>query len=265
MLTQMQITPEMAESFLERNGSNRPVREATLREYTHAMREGRWKLNGESLKFDRGGNVLDGQHRLLACIKSGRPFFTFVVTNLDHESFDTIDIGHKRSPGDILYIGEGVSNAHVLASAVKWVETIRGRFPSNKFLSLPADKVRALFLSMPEIADSVIKASHCKKILPIGAAVALHYEFSRRDKVAADKFFDDLANGINLTKLDPVYIIREWLIANSGKGTKQAFLPGEKVARVIRAWNHRRANFETRMIKGVVRKQDGTYELPEIS
>ncbi len=53
-----------------------------MAEYANAMKSGEWKYNGESIKVCTDGSLLDGQHRLEACIESGVTFDTLLVTNL---------------------------------------------------------------------------------------------------------------------------------------------------------------------------------------
>lgn len=90
------ITPTMAREMLSKNASN--FRRANIRvvaRYADDMRFGRWHVNGASIVFGRDGNLIDGQHRLLACIESDRPFRTLVVT--DCESEEGIDDGRART------------------------------------------------------------------------------------------------------------------------------------------------------------------------
>lgn len=50
------------------------------------MRNGNWKANGEAIKFSSTGRLLDGQHRLRACVKEQVPFTTLVIRGLEDEA-----------------------------------------------------------------------------------------------------------------------------------------------------------------------------------
>lgn len=100
------ITPELAEKYIEEStrlfntlsgNKQRRVRQTTVDCYVKAMKEGRWKMNGETIKFDKEGRLMDGFHRVKAVIKSGMPIDFLVVRGIENEVMDTIDIGLKRS------------------------------------------------------------------------------------------------------------------------------------------------------------------------
>lgn len=100
------ITPEMAETIIENNkrlfketngNKQRNVRWKTVDGYAKDMLEGRWKENGETIKFDKEGRLMDGQHRIWAVIKSGVPTEFLVVRGIENSAMDTIDVGLKRS------------------------------------------------------------------------------------------------------------------------------------------------------------------------
>ena len=112
------ITPEMSAQFLGNNAINRKITESNIATIARALTNKEWAVNGETIKFDSVGNLLDGQHRLLACVRSGIPFESYVVRNLATETFTTIDIGTKRSAADILSIHK-VPNAANLAAIIK--------------------------------------------------------------------------------------------------------------------------------------------------
>lgn len=78
------VSPEMAARWLTRNHSNREVDTGAVRRYSEAMLSGRWRLSGESLKFKVGGEVLDGQHRLMAVVRSGCTVPMLVLTDVEH-------------------------------------------------------------------------------------------------------------------------------------------------------------------------------------
>ena len=93
------ITPKEASKILaEQNPYNyREVNWATVDIYANDMKSGNWKENGETVKFDINGNLIDGQHRFWAIVKSGVPILCIIVYDLDPSVADTIDIGRKRS------------------------------------------------------------------------------------------------------------------------------------------------------------------------
>lgn len=98
------ITPEMAEIMLEKNIANRKVNQANVNRIAADMATGNYKLNGETIKISPSHEILDGQHRLLACVKSNMPFTTYIVYNVEREAIGTIDMGKGRSVADSLNV-----------------------------------------------------------------------------------------------------------------------------------------------------------------
>lgn len=98
------ITPEMAEEMLKRNIANRKVNQANVNRIAADMATGNYRINGETIKISSNGEILDGQHRLLACIKSSVPFKSYIVYNVEREAIGTIDMGKGRSVADSLNV-----------------------------------------------------------------------------------------------------------------------------------------------------------------
>ena len=101
------ITPDLAKDYLAKNTQNRrnnTPNERVVRSYMDDMKNGLWKINGSTIVFGESGRLLDGQHRLMACVKSGISFVTLVVRGIRDDVFDTIDIGLARTGGDLLSI-----------------------------------------------------------------------------------------------------------------------------------------------------------------
>ena len=81
------ITPEMAESYLEKNiENNRKPDKKTVQMYERNMRDGMWFVTGDSIKFSKDGVLQDGKHRLLACKKAEAPFVSFVMRGISDEA-----------------------------------------------------------------------------------------------------------------------------------------------------------------------------------
>lgn len=98
------ITPEEAKEILKNHNSKnyRKRKPNVINLYTKEITEGRWMFNGDTIRFDSNGELIDGQNRLEAIVKSNIPLEFIVVEGLDPECSQTIDIGYKRSAEDYL-------------------------------------------------------------------------------------------------------------------------------------------------------------------
>ncbi|WP_460985736.1 ParB N-terminal domain-containing protein, partial [Staphylococcus aureus] len=63
---------------------------------------GDWKNAGDTIRFDKDGSLIDGQHRLLACVNTNLAQNFLIVYGLDSEVFDVIDNGKGRTNADVL-------------------------------------------------------------------------------------------------------------------------------------------------------------------
>ena len=54
----VEITPEMARQYLERNSHNRRLSERSVRALATAIKNGEWQINGEAIKVFMPGSVI---------------------------------------------------------------------------------------------------------------------------------------------------------------------------------------------------------------
>lgn len=101
-VSMVEITPELAENYLKFNIKNRSFSESQLTFLAKEMRQGRFLENGESIVFDKNGELKDGQHRLKSIIISGKSYFIPVVRGVEPVSMATYDTGKNRTAGDVL-------------------------------------------------------------------------------------------------------------------------------------------------------------------
>ena len=92
----VRMTPDMARDILKNNTNNRNVKRDRVSLYATEMEKGRWQLNGESIVIDENGNLKDGQHRLMAVVKSQCTVPMVVVTGVDADC-SIYDRGSSRS------------------------------------------------------------------------------------------------------------------------------------------------------------------------
>jgi len=255
------ITPDKAKEILSKNPDNRRVRPHDVAKIARAIVDRRWRLNGETLKIGRDGILLDGQHRLLAVVKSGIAIETYVVRDVDPDTFDTIDIGAKRSVADTLRRA-GCMNANVVGGGIRVVEQLKGGqiFESN--VKVTPDEARLFLLDQPAIEYSASITGNCRQIISPSVACGLHFLFGKKDAGLADAFFGLLAEGTGMSAGHPVWVLREKLRTWSlGKHRPPQV---EILAASIRAWNAFRTGRSLKSLQGTIAKSDGTLEIPEI-
>ena len=97
----MNITPQKAVKFLGANTNNRNLRQNRVNMYASEMQSGNWKSNGVPIVFGTDGELKDGQHRLQACVKSGKTMKNTLVVYLSKAQANCYDIGASRTAVDV--------------------------------------------------------------------------------------------------------------------------------------------------------------------
>ena len=113
-----QIEPDDAAKFLENPGAkNRPIKASLIDRYAGRMKAGIWTLSGEPILLDGQGALLDGEHRLRACIQSEKPL-TAVVLYGDFK-FGSMGQGSARIGADAIAISlPSSSGVRIALSAI---------------------------------------------------------------------------------------------------------------------------------------------------
>lgn len=97
------IGPEEAHKLLLRNQVNRPLSTTSVNTLAEEMAKG-WMPTPDAIGFDVNGQLVNGQHRLHAVIKSRMSVPMHVITGLDVGAFEVTDTGRVRSGADMLSI-----------------------------------------------------------------------------------------------------------------------------------------------------------------
>lgn len=119
------IDPERARQFLAANMRNRNPNPHREDAYARQMGNDEWLVTHQGIAFDWNGEMLDGQQRCAAIIKSGTTQYVLVVRNLNPDVRHVIDTGRPRSASDTLGIS-GFTYATKRAAmgkvAILWAE-----------------------------------------------------------------------------------------------------------------------------------------------
>lgn len=113
------VTTELAKQYLMTIKNQRDISKNTVSLYKELLQNKLWDiLNGDAIKFDNEGHLIDGQHRLSAVVKSGIPIVTFVIRGIRKDMFLSGDKGKRRTLRDTLKM-MGKKNCSDLATALR--------------------------------------------------------------------------------------------------------------------------------------------------
>jgi hypothetical protein len=118
-MSQEELTPEKAAFFLHYNiANNRPINKK-IEEYKRDMLAGDWQDGHPApIVFDVDGNLIDGQHRLLAVVQTGVTISVWVYRGAERKTQETIDTGKSRTLEHTLHM-MGEKNVNTLTSILR--------------------------------------------------------------------------------------------------------------------------------------------------
>jgi len=243
----VKINPNLAKKILEKNLSNRPLSKGNVKYLSKEITNDNWKFDGESIKLDSNGNLLDGQHRLDSIIKTGKTITCLILTGLKPSVFSVLDTGRKRTGSDALGV-LGVENSTIVSSTIRLIHQFdKGSYGEGGSISrsLSNQEIIDFYLENPEINNSSrFGASLYKKsnseITP-SLISTFHYLFSQKNEEQAVEFLTKLCLGTNLETNSPITALRNKLIkARLNKNYRM--IQSEIVRNIIVAWNKFRKN-----------------------
>lgn len=232
------ITPAIAAKYLEANRSNRPTSRGIIADYVSAMLAGEWLFNGEAIKFDRDGKLVDGQHRLHAVVKAQKPIAFLVIRGLDPEVFKTIDTGKKRSGGDVFAI-KGVKDPNNVAAAMRLLHrTLANEFALKKRISNTVlDELRQRHPRLVALAEEAVRTPYSTTLLAPSSLMFAFYMAVSVNEKRARQFFRALSGRRepNDPLIPQAVRLRERLTSTMDELVKPS--PRIRLAWVIEAWN----------------------------
>jgi len=269
------VTPQRAREFLSTMIHNRALNYQKTIDYTIAISEGKWSLNGVTVKFDGAGHMFDGQHRMQACILANKSFETLVALGVDDpDAAATVDTGIVRSPGHVFQFA-GIANANSIAGAARLVyyyenkmlavpnprfrmpEKFRALLEKHKGIShlvkfQPPNKTELLAFAQERIeqlqaALSGAIRSHATRVLTPSIATACYAIFAAKGPRDVQAFFDDLGTGAELNNTDPVLVLREKMLYRNASHARLSTMA--IMLLTFKAWNKRRSNEHSKILK----------------
>lgn len=235
------VTPEMANEMLKCNSINRPVRKRIVDKYCRQMIDGEWLSDtAETIKFADAGELLDGQHRLLAIAKSGLVIPMDIAYGLDKSVFTVLDTGARRHAPDVFHIAN-IENYGQIPSMISLYNQL-GAFgkiikdsrelSSNSQLLKDFNKRPTFWIELSkEVVGLYRKFGKIVKPSWIGGIYARLIDI---DKDLATEFMEQLFIGANI-KNNAIILLRQRLITDKTSINKMP--PLLKLGLIIKAWN----------------------------
>lgn len=241
------ITPLLAQSWLDDNNfNNRRLDDRRVAQIANDIKKGKWIFDGTPIRFNGGGNILDGQHRLCAVVRAQKSIDALVIHGLETESKNTIDTGKSRSISDLLHF-----NGHVNTSTLAAAGRLALAFKEHKgdMAAWARAKSGASYQDIIEeitgnekimkATQAIISLKYLKKIAGGAAPAFCYYLFmSATSQHIADAFFQYIENGNDLNAESPILLLRNTLILRESKTWQSGHRRSVYTSALfIKAWN----------------------------
>lgn len=249
------ITPELAARWLKTSVGNRNISAKAVKRLVMDILAGAWDLNGETIKFNDQGQLMDGHHRLTAIVVSGVTVSSAVFRGAPGKSVRTIDCGVARSFANLLEF-EGESNSGTIASSGRLFYRYENKYPN----SLGEDNVThtqlmGQFQRHPEFRESaryVGGKDNLRRILTPSVATVTHFICGLKDPVTRDRFFAEVNSGAQLEAGSPSLVLRETIQSLRSGNKRERRRPEWLFAMTLKAWNAYRKGKKVRLLKWAV-------------
>jgi hypothetical protein len=230
------VTPQIADAWMSQNKGNRKISRDTVKAYARDMASAKWLLNGDAIRFDTDGTLIDGQHRLLACIESDSNFQTIVVYNLAYESRNTVDANRRRTAADILVMN-GHNNGYLRAATLRLMCGIKMDLDYPSRHKATTQEIMAMQDRHPNLAKSFF-VHKTGNPMPVSMLATIHYighHILKEDIAVSHNFADVFVTGKQCYKDDPALLVRERVM--QAKMRKQEIPKAQSWMMMVTAWN----------------------------
>lgn len=253
------ISPELAQSWLSKSGKNRKKNTGHIKRLAEKMAEGRWIVNGQTISFDSEGNLIDGQHRLEAIVMAGVTIKHAVAFDVeDPRAFKSYDAESLKRGAHHISEMMGVKNATNVTSSARFILTYENAKDMEDFSYLLGSK---RYLPPEQLADEscrleeeiseaaqMIGSRFAKNAGSPSSIVGLIVIFNRIDPIATAGFCRKLKTGVFDNPNDPCLLLRDMLLTDKTRRRGIKHLR-TVVAITIKAFNLYRAGKEISILR----------------
>jgi len=247
-LKKVLLTPEEAVRLLEHNTLNRPLNDQHVKRLASQIIDGKWRFNGDTIKFSANGEILDGQHRLWAVVEAKMPIETIIVKGVEKDAFATIDTLRKpRNGADILALNGATKHRAITSAALQWL--LRWQRGTLEKYQAPINRIENSDIEMayennPGIERAVGRVMQLRGLANPSLVGFFYYILTNRSPELAERMVFTLENPAGVTINDPFFRLRMYFSSDKIKRKE----PVVTIALMIKAANAAYHNTEVKML-----------------
>lgn len=240
------LDPDAAHDILAGNHNNRTYTRGLIRRLAATITAGEYLFNGQPIQVAADGTLLDGQHRLMACVLAQVPIDTLIIWNATLESQETMDLGKARTVADILRL-RGHKNQSAIAALSRRIALAEAYGPTAALNALGREVSPGQVLRAAELLGDIPRyTSYAKSIADMlyfgsGLTAYLIWWLDSIDRTDSEYFWEKLRTGEGLHEGDAIYALRQFGLhrTNAHRGSYTHKVQSAGV--ILKAWNKFRA------------------------
>lgn len=236
----MEITPEMAQYFLDNfNKENRNIQKTHIQMIARDIKNEKWMVNAQPICFTADPfapgatypdvRLLNGQHRLEACVHADMPIEVPIAIGIDRRAFSTYDSHAKKS---VIRNNAGSGDRRIIAGAALIQWRIDNDLRFNDRARPSATELLNTVDLHPGLADQISLARRMKDYGSAGVMTFFIYHVRHDAKHLAEEFLEKLESGQDIEKGSPITALRDKLMIMRPKLMNEADERKAKVAKV---------------------------------
>ena len=220
------VTPELAAEWLQKfNPRNRKIQRTHITRLVRDIRRGNWRVNAQPIvfqgnPFDPEGDVppqlLNGQHRLRACVEADMPIEVAIGINFDAKAFDTYDTHSKRTAAT----GQAPGDERVIRGAAVFIFREKEGLPLDDRQRPTESELLDILERHPGLSEAFYMARKMEAIGQPGPVTYLIERVQREDPELGPVFIEQLKDGVGLERGNPVVKLRAEAIAMRSAGAR---------------------------------------------
>lgn len=205
------ITPEIAARYLTHNARNRRIIPSHVETIARDIRTNNWMMNAQPICFARSGRLLNGQHRLSACIAAGMPIEVLVLQGLAEEAYDTFDVHAKRPAPLNDDTSASVMDENTVRAAAKLLW--QTEHPELGSVSKPSStEIQAILRKHPGLAEKRHFGRRTTFLARASIMAFVAYKVTRDEPRMGAWFLERLEHGDELNSKSVILSLRNKLI-----------------------------------------------------
>lgn len=243
------MTPTAAEALLEMTDASiqRKLTPSSVRQYRQLILDGEFLYNHEPIIQDWDGNIINGRHRLTACVQAGIPIVVDMVKGANPAIMSSLDDGKVRSKADIVSMTvDGISYHNSVAKAINFIKQYKG----NRTLAVGGNRSRKPFTNLQlkkfidanqevtfdiyECAKEIHNGTH---LVGRGELTGFYYILRKVNPEMAKRYvIDGIVNGVGIEDDSPIAYVRQKLLEVKMSRAKSLTMR-DKMVLLIKGWN----------------------------